>query len=155
MSETQIAQNMKRSWNRNDIHIAGNLWGESMDHQWIPLIRGYTLKYARNSNLAKMDVSQPVDSQHAGSVMQSFDGLFDVSLDTNSGEAGEIRCYKVHVTSIWYGERSTYAEIYIYIYVWDLMLRRLQILLGYTLSVPTHANNYCLIKVKKPTPVSI
>ena len=42
----------------------------------------------------------PVDSQHKGSIMLSFDVTF-VESKNNSRVSGDLRCHVPHVTSLW------------------------------------------------------
>ena len=42
----------------------------------------------------------PVDSQHKGSIMLSFDVKF-VESKNNSRVSGDLRCHVPHVTSLW------------------------------------------------------
>ena len=68
---------MMMSWHGSTFHIAGPLWGESTDHQWIPLTKG----------------------QWCGALMFPL-FLAWTNCWTNNRVPGDLRCLNTHVTNV-------------------------------------------------------
>ena len=67
----------------------------------------FQLLLSNNNNASDNDENDddndnklPVDSQHKGSIMLSFDDTF-VESKNNSRDSGDLRCHVPHVTSLW------------------------------------------------------
>ena len=63
----------------------------------------FQLLLSNNDNANDNDENNdklPVDSQHKGSIMLSFDVPF-VESKNNSRVSGDLRCHMPHVTSLW------------------------------------------------------